>query len=41
VAVLPNGKTNLIALDLGATGDPIDALERVLELAEGDRPSMS
>jgi hypothetical protein len=33
VAVLPNGKTNLIALDLGATGDPIDALERVLEIA--------
>jgi diacylglycerol kinase family enzyme len=35
VAVLPNGKTNLIALDLGATGDPIVALERVLELAQG------
>ena len=35
VAVLPNGKTNLIALDLGATGDPIVALERVLELARG------
>lgn len=33
VAVLPNGKTNLIALDLGATGDPLDALERVLEIA--------
>ncbi|NIJ06921.1 hypothetical protein FHS31_000503 [Sphingomonas vulcanisoli] len=33
VAVLPNGKTNLIALDLGAVGDPIVALERVLELA--------
>jgi hypothetical protein len=33
VAVLPNGKTNLIALDLGATGDPIEALERVLEIA--------
>ena len=32
VAVLPNGKTNLIALDLGATGDPIRALERVVEL---------
>jgi hypothetical protein len=31
--VLPNGKTNLIALDLGAEGDPIEALERVLELA--------
>jgi len=36
VAVLPNGKTNLIALDLGATGDPIEALERVLEIARGD-----
>ena len=34
VAVLPNGKTNLIALDLGAEGDPIKALERVLELVE-------
>ncbi|WP_093316028.1 diacylglycerol/lipid kinase family protein [Sphingomonas jatrophae] len=33
VAVLPNGKTNLIALDLGAEGDPIAALERVLEIA--------
>ena len=36
VAVLPNGKTNLIALDLGASGDPIVALERVLEIARGD-----
>src|SRR5690349_613624 len=36
VAVLPNGKTNLIAQDLGATGDPIIALERVLELARTD-----
>jgi len=36
VAVLPNGKTNLIALDLGAHGDPILALERVLALAETD-----
>ena len=36
VAVLPNGKTNLIAHDLGADGDPIDALERVLELARTD-----
>ena len=33
VAVLPNGKTNLIALDLGATGDPLAALARVVELA--------
>jgi len=36
VAVLPNGKTNLIAQDLGAAGDPIAALERVLELARTD-----
>ncbi len=34
VAVLPNGKTNLIALDLGATGDPLEALARVLEIAK-------
>jgi hypothetical protein len=33
VAVLPNGKTNLIALDLGAVGDPIAALEQVVRLA--------
>jgi hypothetical protein len=31
VAVLPNGKTNLIAHDLGAGGDPLETLERVLE----------
>lgn len=37
VAVLPNGKTNLIALDLGADGDPIKALERVVELVSGGR----
>ncbi|GAA4028431.1 diacylglycerol kinase family protein [Sphingomonas rosea] len=36
VAVLPNGKTNLIALDLGAQGDPVEALKRLLEMAEGD-----
>jgi hypothetical protein len=36
VAVLPNGKTNLIAHDLGADGDPMEALERVLELARAD-----
>jgi hypothetical protein len=36
VAVLPNGKTNLIAHDLGAAGDPIEALERVLALVRGD-----
>ena len=36
VAVLPNGKTNLIAHDLGADGDAIAALERVLLLARTD-----
>ena len=36
VAVLPSGKTNLIALDLGAQGDPIAALKRLLELAQGE-----
>jgi Diacylglycerol kinase catalytic domain len=36
VAVLPNGKTNLIALDLGAEGNPLRALESILELARGD-----
>jgi hypothetical protein len=36
VAVLPSGKTNLIALDLGAQGDPVAALERLLEIAHAD-----
>ena len=36
VAVLPSGKTNLIALDLGADGDPVEALERLLEIARAD-----
>ena len=36
VAVLPSGKTNLIALDLGAGGDPVIALERLLTLAQND-----
>ena len=36
VAVLPNGKTNLIALDLGAEGSALEALERILEVAKGD-----
>jgi hypothetical protein len=36
VAVLPNGKTNLIALDLGAQGDPLVALERIVSLAQSD-----
>jgi hypothetical protein len=36
VAVLPSGKTNLIAIDLGAQGDPIVALKKLLELAQAD-----
>lgn len=36
VAVLPNGKTNLIALDLGAEGDALEALEQIVEVAKGD-----
>ncbi len=36
VAVLPNGKTNLIALDLGAVGDPLSALQRILDIARDD-----
>ena len=36
VAVLPNGKTNLIANDLGAAGDPLATLRRVLEIARSD-----
>jgi diacylglycerol kinase-like protein len=36
VAVLPSGKTNLIALDLGARGDPIETLERLIALARLD-----
>jgi hypothetical protein len=34
IAVLPNGKTNLIALDLGIHGDPIRALARIVEIAK-------
>jgi hypothetical protein len=36
VAVLPSGKTNLIALDLGARGDPIQTLEQLIALARND-----
>ena len=36
VAVLPNGKTNLIALDLGAQGDPLEALEKLVAIARTD-----
>ncbi|MGB3721941.1 MAG: acylglycerol kinase family protein [Pacificimonas sp.] len=34
LAVLPNGKTNLIALDLGGGTDPLKALARIVEIAE-------
>ena len=36
MAVLAGGKTNLIAIALGVHGDPIDVLERLVELAQGD-----
>ena len=36
VAVLPSGKTNLIAKDLGISGDPVKGLERLIELAQSD-----
>lgn len=36
VAVLPNGKTNLIALDLGSRGDPLTALDRIVALSKSD-----
>lgn len=36
IAVLPSGRTNLIAKDLGATGDPIVALERLIALTSQD-----
>jgi diacylglycerol kinase-like protein len=36
VAVLPSGKTNLIALDLGVQGDPVVALGKLLEIARAD-----
>jgi hypothetical protein len=39
VAVLPSGKTNLIALDLGADGDPVKALERLIDIARADLSS--
>ena len=36
VAVLPSGKTNLIAMDLGVQGDPVVSLERLIALAQDD-----
>lgn len=41
IAVLPSGRTNLIAKDLGAMGDPIAALERLIETARaGLKPQL-
>src|SRR3546814_2327555 len=34
IAVLPNGKTNLIALDLGTSGDPLKSLDRIVDIAK-------
>jgi hypothetical protein len=34
VAILPNGKTNLIAVDLGVTGAPLKALDRIVQLVK-------
>lgn len=39
ISVLPSGKTNLIAQDLGATGDPLKMLQRILDRAGGDMQS--
>ena len=36
VAVLPSGKTNLIAMDLGVHGDPVTSLGRLVALAQHD-----
>ncbi len=36
LAVLPNGKTNLIALDLGADSDPIQMLAQIVAIARDD-----
>ena len=36
VAVLPSGKTNLIAMDLGIQGDPVKSLEKLVALAQTD-----
>jgi hypothetical protein len=36
VAVLPSGKTNLIAMDLGIAGDPVAGLARLMQIAQAD-----
>lgn len=41
IAVLPSGRTNLIAKDLGAMGDPILALEQLIEtVRSGAKPRL-
>jgi hypothetical protein len=35
IALMPGGRTNLIAKDMGATGNPVQVLQRVIALAEG------
>lgn len=39
LAVLPNGKTNLIAQDLGATGNALESLRSIVRIARGDLSS--
>lgn len=34
IAIMPGGRTNLIAKDVGATGDPLAVLQRILSLAD-------
>ncbi len=36
VSVLPNGKTNLIALDLGASGEALEALKNIIKITKSD-----
>jgi hypothetical protein len=37
LAILPNGKTNLIAIDLGMSGSPLKALGRLLDIVQTGR----
>jgi diacylglycerol kinase family enzyme len=34
LAVAPGGKTNMLAMDLGARGKPVDVLKKILEIAD-------
>ncbi|WEK48323.1 MAG: acylglycerol kinase family protein [Candidatus Andeanibacterium colombiense] len=36
IALMPGGRTNVIAKDMGASGDPLRALQRVIAIAETD-----